>query len=581
MSNITNLHSEVYDLLTKKRALDPQLYFTLRKSNRDKRLDQGYWFYGNEWYLAISFWTGMDWKNKTPNIIFVILSESGETYLEINTSDSDQKRKFAVQYLVEPLKLEASGQRYRKTYENENYLSSLNGFLATDKLEIDRIIQDKAGDFFGKEDSKIGFIDKDDFEEQRLKVDKYRVKLGQETSQVYNKYETQKPRKIKEIIIDNYGPIKHIEITNIPFSSQWIFFTGENGTGKTSILRSLATSICSRKITSEEHSSEGTFATRISLYTSESETISYGRNGNNISDEKNILLSGFASYGQSRLKTNHAGLSSKIFKSVSNHELFQSLFNDDAYLIDLQSQFEKWRTNKESLFDFNKRKDYIKEILIDILPNLYDILFNDTIGDIPVTSYIEKDSEDNEFRKVTFNKLASGLKSMIAMIGDILIRLYEQQPNIFDPAEFTGIVLIDEIDIHLHPKLQKILVEQLTKTFPNIQFIVTTHSPIPFLGAPKNSQIFKVERAAKVGVKVKRLDELLILGDLLPNTILTSPIFGLNDIIPSSHNTSSLVRTEINYQDMEFNDLVKKKINEFITDSKEQALIKLFKERRK
>lgn len=581
MSDIIKIHSEVYELLTKESSIDSLLKFTFRRSNRDNKLDQGYWFYGNEWYLAISFWTGMDWKNKTPNIIFVILSASGETYLEINTSDSDEKRKFAVNYLIEPLKLEPSGQRYRKDYEGRNYLSSLRSFLANDKVEIDRIIKEKAEDFFKHTESKIGFIDHIDFEEQKKKIDKYRIQINQELSKKVSEKEATKPVKVSNFTVDNYGPIKHIEVQDIPYSSQWIFFTGENGAGKTSILRALATSICYRKITAEETEADETFSTRLSLFINDQETISLSRIGNEISDEKIISVSGFAAYGQSRLKTNYLGFKSKEEGLLTNKELLLSLFNDDAYLIDLQSQFELWRNTKSQLTYYEKRKDYIKEILIDILPNLYDVIFEDTIDDTLITSYVEKDNEDNKFRKVTFNKLASGLKSMISMIGDILVRLYEQQPSIYDPAEFTGIVMIDEIDIHLHPKLQKLLVEQLTKTFPKIQFIVTTHSPIPFLGAPKNSQIFRVERNAKQGVQVKRLDEFLILGDLLPNTILTSPIFGFDDIIPFSHDSNKLIRTEVNYKDIEFNDILRMKIDDFLTDAKEQELINLFKSRRK
>ena len=73
MLNVQDIHNKVYELLVTHWQNDPSFHFTFRKSNRDGKLDKGYWFYGNEGYLAVSFWTGMDWKNKTPNIIFVIL----------------------------------------------------------------------------------------------------------------------------------------------------------------------------------------------------------------------------------------------------------------------------------------------------------------------------------------------------------------------------------------------------------------------------------------------------------------------------------------------------------------------------
>ncbi len=78
--------------------MQPDLRFSLRRNNREGRLEDGYWFHGNDAYVAISFWSGNDWKNRTPNIIFVIF-ESGETRLEVNVTDSQIKREFVQQIL--------------------------------------------------------------------------------------------------------------------------------------------------------------------------------------------------------------------------------------------------------------------------------------------------------------------------------------------------------------------------------------------------------------------------------------------------------------------------------------------------
>lgn len=71
----------------------------------------------------------------------------------------------------------------------------------------------------------------------------------------------------------------------------------------------------------------------------------------------------------------------------------------------------------------------------------------------------------------------------------------------------AGIVLIDEIDIHLHPKWQKRVPLILAENFPKLQFIVTTHSPIPLLGAPKGSRIYVVNRKVKEGISIERMDD--------------------------------------------------------------------------
>lgn len=75
-------------------------------------------------------------------------------------------------------------------------------------------------------------------------------------------------------------------------------------------------------------------------------------------------------------------------------------------------------------------------------------------------------------------QLSQGEKSMMALVGDIARRLAMMNPALENPLQGNGIVLIDEVDLHLHPKWQRSLIAQLTTTFPNCQFLLTTHSPL-------------------------------------------------------------------------------------------------------
>lgn len=74
-------------------------------------------------------------------------------------------------------------------------------------------------------------------------------------------------------------------------------------------------------------------------------------------------------------------------------------------------------------------------------------------------------------------QLSDGEKIFIALIGDLCRKLVLANPSLVDPLQGRGIVMIDEIDLHLHPKWQGEFASKLTQVFPNIQFIVTTHSP--------------------------------------------------------------------------------------------------------
>ena len=75
-------------------------------------------------------------------------------------------------------------------------------------------------------------------------------------------------------------------------------------------------------------------------------------------------------------------------------------------------------------------------------------------------------------------QLSQGEKSLLALVGDIARRLVLLNPSLDDPLKGNGIVLIDEIDLHLHPKWQQTIIPNLLNTFPNVQFIITTHSPL-------------------------------------------------------------------------------------------------------
>ena len=82
--------------------------------------------------------------------------------------------------------------------------------------------------------------------------------------------------------------------------------------------------------------------------------------------------------------------------------------------------------------------------------------------------------------KYQVGQLSDGEKCIFAMIGDLARRLAIANPTSTEPLKGEGIVLIDEIDLHLHPAWQRMIVPNLINTFPNCQFIVSTHSPQVF-----------------------------------------------------------------------------------------------------
>jgi predicted ATP-dependent endonuclease of OLD family len=75
-------------------------------------------------------------------------------------------------------------------------------------------------------------------------------------------------------------------------------------------------------------------------------------------------------------------------------------------------------------------------------------------------------------------QLSDGERGMLTLVLDLARRLSQANPHLEDPLQSAAVVLIDELDLHLHPQWQRTIVAKLTATFPNCQFIATTHSPL-------------------------------------------------------------------------------------------------------
>ena len=91
------------------------------------------------------------------------------------------------------------------------------------------------------------------------------------------------------------------------------------------------------------------------------------------------------------------------------------------------------------------------------------------------------------------SQLSDGERSFLAMICDLGRRLALANPLLDNPLHGAGVVLVDELELHLHPKWQREVSEKLRETFPNIQFIATTHSPF-VIQALKPGELINLDR---------------------------------------------------------------------------------------
>lgn len=181
------------------------------------------------------------------------------------------------------------------------------------------------------------------------------------------------------------------------------------------------------------------------------------------------------------------------------------------------------RRQKEKQRDF----DYSLPVLNAVrraLSQLEDNLVNPRVETSPLRFVMDDISEPDAPKEVRIEMLSDGYRIMIAMVADIAARMAEANPDeqlsgLADPLLTSGIVLIDEIDLHLHPKWQRKVLHQLHRIFPNIQFIVTTHSPNVVLGALDIAQVIKIDNGiVESNIDVSQYNNydisLLLLSDL-------------------------------------------------------------------
>lgn len=95
--------------------------------------------------------------------------------------------------------------------------------------------------------------------------------------------------------------------------------------------------------------------------------------------------------------------------------------------------------------------------------------------------------------KIPFNSLSDGVRNVLSMVMELSLRCYLLNPFLGEdaPANTPGVVLIDEIDLHLHPEWQLHVLNDLTSVFERIQFIVSTHAPL-ILSSLKNGEILSI-----------------------------------------------------------------------------------------
>ena len=226
-----------------------------------------------------------------------------------------------------------------------------------------------------------------------------------------------------------------------------------------------------------------------------------------------------AGYGAFRRLTRESRVIVPTLSSQERHNNFSTQFQDGEPL----SSFEQWMVFLD--YRIAKGENASKKLAIQ----QRDIAVNAINSILPEGVKFDSVVEDGKIifdvkgAKVSTINLSDGYRSILALMGDVIFRMLDQFPESKTPLEEKGIVLIDELDIHLHPVWQRSIAELLRKQFPNIQFVVATHSPMITAGAGPDSLTYRfVFDGSKTTV-----NEIKDLAFMSVDNILASPAFSL------------------------------------------------------
>lgn len=220
----------------------------------------------------------------------------------------------------------------------------------------------------------------------------------------------------------------------------------------------------------------------------------------------------FVGYGASRrtevLSAND--LASRRKARAVRYERVASLFEDHFALTPISAWLPRWRDENPG------RYKQVVNLLKRLMP--------------PSISFPEE-LEDGEYLfgyrtlKLPYSALSDGYRLYIGWIGDLLYHLCMGAPSGFKLVESRGVVMVDEVDLHIHPAWQRILIPTLSRTLKNIQFIFTTHSPL-LVSTLERSNIYNVMLGHGPTPKVGRPEEETF--GLSADQLLRSEVFGLD-----------------------------------------------------
>lgn len=303
---------------------------------------------------------------------------------------------------------------------------------------------------------------------------------------------------LEAIKIKDYFSIKDMEIDDLAGNKE-IYFVGENGDGKTVLLQAIVLALKGDdyEILAEDYIKD--IKSNMQLFTKDSV---YPHEYKKYKKVQNIFA-----YGINRNKISSNEEETKITS-------YSGLFDTPSiYKTTLLRDAENFLEQETALVnDFKAQMHFLMDDKFEIIKTEKGLKYGD----------IEQ-----------FSMLSEGYKTTLIWLSDLLSRMIENQPKITELKDFQAIVLIDEVDLYLHPKWKYEFMYKLRKIFPKIQFIMTTHSLVTVLGASEDAVFYKVYKEDGYTKVSEKIDDI---SYYTSDILMSSPLFNLSSITSRSYN---------------------------------------------
>lgn len=414
---------------------------------------------------------------------------------------------------------------------------------------------------------------------------------------------TAEPVYFMDLVVENVKCFKNRQTMDLSDGkgrpAKWTIILGENGTGKTTLLRCLVGMIPDELTirTADGKIVSGGIAPKIPLLEEfypqlffsnpsskiEVTSFSIGKlsknrvknlKGYSFTFDKNQTFNFNALLNISKQNINYSsayGASRRMGKGSLTETKTSSphatLFDDNATLINaeawlLETDFAMKSSSGETNIYLQKQFEKIKDTLKKLLPDVEDF----RIKEITKTQTQAAIEVKTPYGWVAMKELSFGYQTFIAWVVDLAARLFERYPESDDPLAEPAIVLVDEIDLHLHPKWQRNIVEFLNSIFVNTQFIVTAHSPL-IVQAAEDANLVLLKREGD-RVKIHNNVEADVIWKWRVDQLLTSDLFDLPSARPPKYDKllerqqELLDKDELNDEDENELEQIGKKLEE-------------------